>query len=222
MTSAVRLLLVDDQQILRRGLTLLFDTLDDVEVVAHAGDGREALAVLGARDDIDVVLSDIKMPELDGVGLARECRDAYPSLPILLLTTFDEPELVSQAVDAGAAGFILKDASLDALADAVRAVHAGGVVIDPRVARFAFMARTAGEAETAPRTTSALLAELTPSERQVAEAVAEGLTNKEIAERLFLAEGTVKNHVSALLRKTGERHRASLALTLYKDLQDET
>lgn len=209
----LRLVLVDDQQLLRRGLGMLLSTTTDIEVVAEAADGREALAVI-SRYAPDVVLADVRMPGMDGIELVAQCRLEHPRLPVLLLTTFDDEPVVQGALHAGAAGFLLKDTSIDALADAIRSVAAGGMVIDPRVARIAMRRpeRTGSgeEAQAGP------LAVLTRTEHLVAELVAEGRTNAEIAESLVLAEGTVKNHVSALLRKLAARDRTALALTLYK------
>ena len=214
MSGALRVLVVDDQQLLRRGLVMLFGTVEGVDVVAQAAHGAEALAVLRA-EEIDVVLADAKMPVMDGIELVRRCVREHPGLPVLVLTTFDEPDVVRGAVAAGAAGFLLKDTSIEALAEAVRAVAAGGLVIDPRVARLALAPsrdeRDEGDGPPA-------LALLTPTEREVAALVAEGLSNQAIAARMVLAEGTVKNHVSALLRKLRAADRTVLALTLYKAL----
>lgn len=212
MSEAIRMLVVDDQQLLRRGLVMLFGTVDDVDVVAQAAHGAEALAVLRA-EEVDVVLADAKMPVMDGIELVRQCSRAHPDLPVLVLTTFDEPDVVQGAVAAGAAGFLLKDTSIESLAKAVRAVAQGGLVIDPRVARLALAAPQNDKTESSM---SPVLAILTPTEREVAALVAEGLTNQEIAARMVLAEGTVKNHVSALLRKLQATDRTVLALTLYK------
>ena len=214
MSGALRVLVVDDQQLLRRGLVMLFGTVEGVDVVAQAAHGAEALAVLRAKE-IDVVLADAKMPVMDGIELVRRCVREHPGLPVLVLTTFDEPDVVRGAVAAGAAGFLLKDTSIEALAEAVRAVAAGGLVIDPRVARLALApSRDERDEGNGPPA----LALLTPTEREVAALVAEGLSNQAIAARMVLAEGTVKNHVSALLRKLRAADRTVLALTLYKAL----
>ena len=218
MSGALRVLVVDDQQLLRRGLVMLFGTVDDVDVVAQAAHGAEALAVLRA-EEVDVVLADAKMPVMDGIELVRQCARAPPDLPVLVLTTFDEPDVVQGAVAAGAAGFLLKDTSIESLAEAVRAVAQGGLVIDPRVARLALAAPQNDKTESSM---SPVLAILTPTEREVAALVAEGLTNQEIAARMVLAEGTVKNHVSALLRKLQATDRTVLALTLYKALHADS
>lgn len=214
MSAALRVLVVDDQQLLRRGLIMLFGTVEGVDVVAQAAHGDEALAVLRAKR-IDVVLADAKMPVMDGIELVRQCARSHPGLPVLVLTTFDEPDIVRGAIAAGAAGFLLKDTSIESLAEAVRAVADGGLVIDPRVARLAFT--TDGSRREGNE--SPVLAVLTPTERKVASLVAEGLTNQAIAARMVLAEGTVKNHVSTLLHKLQAPDRTALALTLYKAFQ---
>lgn len=214
-TRPIRVLVVDDQQLLRRGLTLLLGTHEDVEVVAGAANGVEALGVL-ARTPVDVVLTDAKMPGLDGIGLVRECARQYPEISTLVLTTFDEPELVKGAIGEGASGFLLKDSSTEDIVDALKAAVAGGMVVDPRVARMAYEA-VAGASE---RSESPLML-LTRSERSVAELVSQGMSNQEIAGKLHLAEGTVKNLVSALLRKLDARDRTVLALELYKMLSAE-
>ena len=209
------LVLVDDQQLLRRGLAMLLSTAEGLDIVGEAADGREALAVI-ARHDPDVVLADVRMPGMDGIELVARCRLDHPGLPVLLLTTFDDEPVVQGSLAAGAAGFLLKDTSTDALAEAIRSVAAGGMVIDPRVARIAL--RRSAEGDPTDRANGDPLAVLTRAERLVAEQVAEGRTNAEIAGTLVLAEGTVKNHVSALLRKIGARDRTGLALALYKTL----
>ncbi|MGP9537699.1 response regulator [Brachybacterium sp. AOP43-C2-M15] len=212
MSSPLRIALVDDQQLLRRGLAMLLSTVPGIEVVGHAADGLEALAVI-SKHLPDVVLADVRMPRMDGIELVARCRDDHPGIPVLLLTTFDDEPVVQGSLAAGAAGFLLKDTSTEALAEAIRSVAAGGMVIDPRVARIA-MRRAVED----PSGEQDPLAVLTRAERLVAEQVAEGCSNAEIAEHLVLAEGTVKNHVSALLRKLGSRDRTVLALTLYRML----
>lgn len=205
----IRIVLADDQQLLRRGLKMLLETEDDLGVVAEAADGAEALAQV-ARSQPDLVLTDARMPVMDGVELVRAMTQQFPGVPSVVLTTFDDDDLVLAAMQAGAAGFLLKDVSVDRLAEALREVVSGGLVIDPRVARVA-LGRRENRADP--------LAVLTRTERQVGEHVARGLTNAEIAGAMHLSEGTVKNHVSALLRKLDQRDRTALALTLYRVLQ---
>lgn len=211
----MRIVIVDDQQLMRRGLSMLLGTEDGIDVVAEAGDGREALAVVDSTRP-DVVLSDAQMPVMGGVELVAELGRAHPGLPTIILTTFDDEALVRRAIAAGAAGFLLKDSSTDDLVHAIRAVVDGGLVIDPRVARAA-LTRPAEPGSTSADTSP--LAVLTRAERAVATEVATGATNGEIAATLVIAEGTVKNHVSALLRKLGQRDRTALALLLARYLQ---
>ena len=210
MTSPapLRVLLVEDQQLIRRGLTMLLSTADDIDIVAQAEDGESALAAL-ADDEFDVVVTDARMPVMGGVELTSRCADLHPGLPVLVLTTFDDDALVRSALAAGASGFLLKDTSVEWLTTALHAILDGGMVIDPRVAKAAFRATSSQDEP---------LAVLTRGERMVAELVARGQTNTEIAETLVLAEGTVKNHVSALLRKLDARDHTALALTLHKAL----
>lgn len=208
MTDRIRVVVVDDQQLLRRGLSMLLGTDDGLEVVGEAGDGNEALAVIAATVP-DVVLTDARMPGMDGLGLLAASARRHPGLPVVLLSTFDDEDLVRGAVAGGAAGFLLKDCSVETLGEAIRQAVAGGVVIDPRVARTAL-----GRSRPEPGP----LATLTATELQVARLVATGATNAEIAARLHLAEGTVKNHVSALLRKLEQRDRTGLALLLTRVL----
>jgi len=204
VNDPVRVIVVDDQQLLRRGLTMLLGTVDGVEVVGQAGDGQEALKLIAAIES-DVVLTDARMPGMDGLQLLAACREKHPGLPVVLLTTFDDQDLVQAAVHGGASGFLLKDSSVENVGEAIRQAVAGGMVIDPRVARSAFVVSSSGPGP---------LDSLSPSELQVAELVATGASNAEIATALCLAEGTVKNYVSALLRKLDQRDRTRLALLL--------
>ena len=203
-----RVLLVEDQQLIRRGLAMLLSTVDGIDVTAQAEDGHAALDIL-ATTEVDVVLVDARMPGMDGIEFTAHCTRDHPGLPVLVLTTFDDDALVQAVFSVGASGFLLKDTSIEHLVSALYSVIEGGMVIDPRVARAAIQTKSGGEGP---------LAILTRGERVVAELVAQGLTNSEIAASLTLAEGTVKNYVSALLRKIGERDRTALALKLRKAL----
>lgn len=213
----MRVVVVDDQELIRRGLRLLLETTDDVEVVGEAANGREGLAVVSEAGP-DVVLTDANMPVLDGVGLVAALTAQPDAPPAIVLTTFDDEALVRRALEAGASGFLLKDASTDELVVAIRAVAEGGLVIDPRVARAAMRPATPGPAQGHDASSDSPLALLTRTERQVAALVATGATNAEVAAELVLAEGTVKNHVSSLLRKLGQRDRTALALLLNRYL----
>ncbi|GAA3647524.1 response regulator transcription factor [Microbacterium marinilacus] len=210
MTRArIRVLIVDDQELLRRGLRMILETDDGIEVVGEAEHGLRGLALIPELAP-DVVLADARMPTLDGLGLVRRCAADHPGLPVLVLTTFDDARLVRALLDAGAAGFLLKDVSTDALSAAIRQVVDGGLVLDPRVARSALAPPPR------PRDPG-----LTDAERSVADLVARGLPNAEIAARLHLAHGTVKNTVSALLRKLDQPDRTALALRLARELPED-
>ena len=187
---------------------MLLSTVDGIDVTAQAEDGHAALDIL-ATTEVDVVLVDARMPGMDGIEFTAHCTRDHPGLPVLVLTTFDDDALVQAVFSVGASGFLLKDTSIEHLVSALYSVIEGGMVIDPRVARAAIQTKSGGEGP---------LAILTRGERVVAELVAQGLTNSEIAASLTLAEGTVKNYVSALLRKIGERDRTALALKLRKAL----
>ncbi|WP_340539881.1 response regulator transcription factor [Nocardioides sp. GXZ039] len=214
----MRVVLVDDQELIRRGMRLLLETTDGVEVVGEAADGQEGLAVVRQLSP-DVVLTDARMPGLDGVGLITALRTQSDAPPAIVLTTFDDEHLVRSALDAGAAGFLLKDASPEEVVNAMHAVIGGGLVIDPRVARTAMMAPAGPDESGSPGPDAdSPFAVLTRAERDVAALVATGATNAEIAASLVLAEGTVKNHVSALLRKLDQRDRTGLALLLSRYL----
>ncbi len=194
----IRAIFIDDHPMLLRGLSLLFETIDEVDIVATTTDGSQALSLAQAKN-ADVIVTDAAMPHVDGLAVVRQCS---PHIPTIVLTTFDDANLVASLVNAGAAGYILKDVRPEELSRAIIAAAEGGLVLDPRIARYA---RNPGE-----------LALLTKSEKQVARLVAEGKNNSEIASTLFLAEGTVKNHISTLLRKLRARDRTVLALRLAK------
>ena len=182
---------------------MILETDPSIDVVGEAENGTRALALIPELAP-DVVLADARMPVLDGLGLVKQCAASHPGLPVLVLTTFDDARLVRELLDAGAAGFLLKDISTDSLTDAIRQVLAGGLVLDPRVARAALSPAQPSDRHPA----------LTEAERSVADLVARGMPNAEIAAQLHLAHGTVKNTVSALLRKLDEPDRTALALRL--------
>lgn len=204
-----RIVVIDDQQLIRHGLTMVLGTLPGIEVVGEAGDGREGLAVVNATAP-DVVLCDARMPVMDGMEFVRACGDKHPELPVIILTTFDQEDVVLGSLGAGAAGFLLKDIPTERLGEAIGAVQRGEMVLDPRVTRTAMRGRAAREEA------EDTLAVLTRTERVVARHLSTGMTNAEIAEALVVAEGTVKNHVSSLLHKLEARDRTALALLLYR------
>jgi DNA-binding NarL/FixJ family response regulator len=212
---SIRLLIVDDQELVRTGFRLFLETQDDFEVVGEAGDGQEAIA-LSSRLRPDVVLMDIRMPRMDGVEATAGLTAAgiEPSPRVLVLTTFDLDEYVFGALRAGAAGFLLKDAPRDRLIEAIRVVHGGEALLSPSITRRLvehFAARTDPLEPPAE-----LLDELTPREREVLMLVARGLSNGEIAQRLVVTEATVKSHVGSVLLKLGLRDRVQAVVFAYE------
>ena len=209
MAEAVRVLLVDDQRLMREGLRTLLELEPGLVVAGEAGNGAEALARY-AELRPDVVLMDVRMPVLDGVEATRRLCAEFPGARVIILTTFDDDEYVFEGLRAGALGYLLKDVSIQELAEAIRTVMAGGVLIQPSVARKV-VAEFARLRPTAPSQTG-LAEALSEREVEILRLLAGGLTNREIAERLFLAEGTVKNYVTNILGKIGARDRTQAAL----------
>ncbi|MDD7937719.1 response regulator transcription factor [Actinomycetospora lutea] len=212
MSSApVRVLLVDDQALFREALATLLGVRDDVVVVGEAGDGEEALRRV-AELAPEVVLMDLRMPVLDGVGATRRLRVEHPEVRVIALTTFDDDEDVFAALRAGAVGYLLKDVPSARLVEAVLTAAAGGSVLDPSVAAkvVARVARLPADGP-APRR-QPLVVPLSDREVDVLRLLADGRSNREIAGTLHLAEGTVKNHVTNVLGKLGARDRTQAAL----------
>lgn len=204
----IKLLLVDDQRLMREGLRTLLELEDDFEIVGEAGDGQAGLEAY-AQLQPDVVLMDIRMPVLNGVEATRRLLEKHSSARVIILTTFDDDANVFEGLRAGALGYLLKDVSGADLAAAVRTVAGGGALIEPSVARRVF----AEFARLAPNAKPAQLDEpLSERELDVLKLLAEGLSNKEIGHKLSLAEGTVKNYVTNLLGKIGARDRTQAAL----------
>ena len=210
MTAKIRLLLVDDQRLMRDGLRILLELEEDMQVAAEAGDGAAGLAAY-AEHQPDVVLMDIRMPGMDGVEATRQLRQQWPDARVIILTTFDDNEYVFEGLRAGALGYLLKDVSGEELEAAIRTVAAGGALIEPSVARKV-VAEFARLAAPTSATTEKLIEPLSERELEILQLVAQGLSNKEIAARLYLAEGTVKNYVTSILQKIGCRDRTQAAI----------
>lgn len=210
MTEKITILIIDDQRLMRDGLRTLLELEDDLAVVGEAGNGEEAIARY-AELQPTIVLMDVRMPGMDGVEATRRLHAQWPNVKVIILTTFDEDEYIFEGLRAGALGYLLKAVSSDELADAIRRVAAGQALIDPAVTRKVVdaFARLAPPA----RSINAGLAEtLSERELDILKLVANGLSNRAIAERLYLAEGTVKNYVTSLLGKIGVRDRTQAAL----------
>lgn len=210
MAEAIRVLLVDDQRLMREGLRTLLELEEGIEVCGEAGDGQEALQAYEQLQP-DVVLMDIRMPRMNGVEAIRRIQMRWPDARLIILTTFDDQEYVFEGLRAGALGYLLKDVSGQELANAIRTVAAGGALIAPSVARkvLAEFSRLAQPGQESKRE---LVEPLSDREQQILELLAGGLTNREIAQRLHLAEGTVKNYVTTILQKLNVDDRTQAAL----------
>jgi DNA-binding NarL/FixJ family response regulator len=216
--APVRVLLVDDQPLLRMGFKLVLEDEPDLHVVGEAGDGTEALRQVAALTP-DVVLMDVRMPGMNGIEATERIVAAGSTSRVLILTTFDLDEYAFAALRAGASGFLLKDARPAELTGAIRAVATGDAVVSPRVTRrmLELFAEELPDGHAAPSVRSdPRLDDLTQREREVLLAVAEGLSNAEVAARLFLSEATVKTHVGRVLAKLGVRDRVQAVVFAYE------
>ena len=206
-SAPIRVLLVDDHVVVRRGMRAFFEMHDDIEILGEAADGQaalEQLAVLMAQDHLpDVLLMDLVMPRLDGVAATKAIKQRYPDVEVVALTSFSEAERVNAALQAGAAGYLLKDAEADEVVAAVRAARRGEVHLDPVVARK-LTSTLVAPAHTATA--------LTPRERQILVLVAQGRSNRDIAGTLVISERTARTHVSNVLTKLGLASRTQAAL----------
>ncbi len=201
--TRIRIALVDDQALVLRGLSALLGDFDDIEVALEASDAEHVLAAVRQRP-VDVIVSDVRMPGLDGIGLIERLRELGDATPVILLTTFDERELMQRAVAAGAQGFLLKDASPEDLHEAIVRVAAGATLLAP-ISLGAVRASL-------PRPDAPSRIQLTEREASILRLIAGGYSNKEIGRNLHLAEGTVKNYVSDLLVKLDSRDRTHAVL----------
>lgn len=201
----IRVLLADDDAIIREGLKMILETQEDMECVGAAVNGLEAVE-LSRRYKPDVVMLDIRMPIMDGITAAKEIMDKDLSNP-LLLTTFDEPELILRALKAGINGYILKNSPAARILSAIRVINSGGSVFQKDILEFI-------RSRISPEGTTNHMFEmlLSPREMEIAGLIAEGLSNKEICQKLFLTNGTVRNHISTILEKTGLEHRTQIAV----------
>ncbi|NJN87208.1 MAG: response regulator transcription factor [Leptolyngbyaceae cyanobacterium SL_7_1] len=206
MASAIQILLVDDQSIIRQGLKALLELEPDINVVGDAENGQVAIEQVNALAP-DVVVLDLRMPIMDGIATTAALRQAHPTLAILILTTFDDQEYVAQALRLGASGYLLKDTPSEELAQAIRAVHKGYTQFGPGIVQKAI-----APALPVTPTIPPGFAELTPREREVLRLIAQGASNREIAESLYLSEGTVKNHVTSILGRLNVRDRTQAAI----------
>jgi DNA-binding NarL/FixJ family response regulator len=204
----IRLILCDDQPVVTEGLQVILHSVSDVQVVGVAANGLDAVELV-AKHHPDLALMDLRMPVMNGIQATRQIRQQHPETRVLVLTTYDDDEWVFDAVRAGAAGYLLKDAPREQIIAAIRGAAAGETPVDPKVAGklFRYVSQSGG-----PTTMGGLAAELNPREREVLRLLADGLSNSEIAERLFLSKGTIQNYVSSLFAKLDVTDRTQAAI----------
>lgn len=216
--APIRVILADDQPLIRTGLRVLINDAPDIEVVGEAGTGAEAVRLAAAHTP-DVAVMDIRMPEMDGIEATRRITESTGPTRVLMLTTFDDDEYVYPALRAGASGFLVKDMALDSILDAVRVVASGDALIAPSVTRkliAEFAVRPEPPGTTPNRGNKNLLDGVTEREREVLTLVGRGLSNSEIAEELFISAATAKAHVARLFTKLAARDRVQLVITAYE------
>jgi DNA-binding NarL/FixJ family response regulator len=210
---SVRVLIVDDDDLMRAGLKAVLSSDDSIDVIGEAGDGRSAILQARAGRP-DVVLMDVRMPDLDGISATRELLAASPEVKVAILTTFERDEYIFGALSAGASGFLLKRTKPEELIAAIHTLAAGDSLLSPSVTRTV-IERMAGQPVT-PSESSKRLDELTPREREVLELIGRGLSNGEIAAAFFIEESTVKTHVKRILMKLGLRDRVQAVIFAYE------
>lgn len=206
----IKVLLVDDQSLIRQGLKALLELQPDLEIVGEAENGEQAITLV-AEFQPDVVLLDIRMPIMDGVAATREIQKRFAKTKILVLTTFDDDEYVSAALRNGAMGYLLKDTPSEELAVAIRAVHKGYTQLGPGIVKK-LLTQFSNSTPTQSSAVPSSLAELTPREKEVLRLIATGASNREIAQKLYISEGTVKNHVTNILNRLNLRDRTQAAI----------
>jgi DNA-binding NarL/FixJ family response regulator len=206
----IRVLIADDDAIIREGLKMIIETQQDMEFLGAAVNGEEAF-LLCKKLKPDVVMLDIRMPIMDGIVAAKHILDEKLSVP-LLLTTFDEPDLILRALQAGINGYILKNSPAERILSAIRVIHTGGTVLQADILEF-----IRGRVSSGQSGSNLFELLLSPREMEIVKLIAEGLSNKEIGETLFLTNGTVRNHISTILEKTGLEHRTQIAIKYLKN-----
>ncbi|MEJ1110682.1 MULTISPECIES: response regulator transcription factor [unclassified Kribbella] len=208
MGDGIRVIVADDQQVVREGLVALLGLLDGIEVTGAAANGVEAVDLV-ARGNVDVVLMDLKMPILDGVQATARITADFPGIAVLVLTTYADDESIATALRAGARGYLTKDAGRAEIGAALRSTAAGQSTFDPEVSRRLIAGLTPGRVKATDG--------LTARETEVLRLIAQGLSNQEIAERLYIGEATVKTHINNTFAKIGARHRAEAVRYAYRN-----
>lgn len=207
----IKVLIVDDQSLIREGLSMMLSLYSEISIVGEASNGKEAIEALNSKE-ADLILMDIRMPIMDGVEATKIIKERYPETKVLILTTFNEDEYITQGLKNGADGYLLKDISSGELVKAIQTVYEGNMLLQSDVAKKILSSME----ESTPKKSIELdkLNELTRREREIALLICEGKSNKEIAETLFITEGTVKNHITKILDKLELRDRTQLALII--------
>lgn len=208
--SRIKVMVVDDQPIVRDGLKMVLSLNSGIEVVCTAANGEEAVDICGKRQ-VDVVLMDIRMPVMDGVQSTKLIRDRYPDIKVIILTTFDDDEFIFDALKNGASSYLLKDIASEEIINAIKIINSGGTILHSNVASKV-MDRFKGNV-----LQSALSQALTPREIEIARLISEGHSNKEISGILFITEGTAKNHITNILSKLNLSHRTQIALYMIEN-----
>lgn len=208
----VKVLIADDQELIRQSLKIVLGTDSEIEITDSVGDGTDVLKSL-EKNVPDVILMDVRMPKMDGTVCTKEVKKKYPDVKIIILTTFDDDDFIYSALKYGASGYILKGISMEGLKQAIMTVHRGGSMINPDIATkvvrlFSQMAQSDFAIEVDEKGSD----ELTKSEKIIIQRVGQGLSNKEIAGKLYLSEGTDRNNISRILSKLGLRDRTQLAI----------
>ena len=212
MSEKIKVMLVDDEQLIRSGLKIMLETYPDIEVIHQAGNGREAFECC-KKEVPDVVLMDIRMPVSTGIEGTKLIKEAYPEVKIVMVTTFQDTEYIVEAMQYGASGYLLKDSSYEAIYDGIKVALSGKVVMDATVSKKLVMQPKAPASSTEKTDISSF--GLTEREIELIRLVSQGLNNKEISEALFLSEGTVKNNISTILSKLALRDRTQLVIFAY-------
>ena len=209
----IKVLIVDDQALIREGLNMMLGLYDEIKIVHEANNGKEAIEILGEKD-VDVILMDIRMPIMNGVEATKIIKEKYPHIKILILTTFNEDEYIFEGLNNGADGYLLKDIGSKELVNNIKAVYKGDMLFHGEVAKT--IASVIKSNKDVGNKTN--LKELTPREMEIGKLISQGKNNKEISEILYITEGTVKNHITNILAKLELRDRTQLALLIKNKL----
>lgn len=212
MTDSIKVLLVDDEQLIRGGLAILLGNFDDLDIVGQAINGKDA-AMFCNQNEVDVVLMDIRMPDSNGIEGTELIKKAHPDIKVLILTTFQDVEYISQSMQLGASGYLLKDSSHDEIHESIRIVYNNNVVLDGKISQ-AMLANGSGFQS---KGFSSNDFELSEKELNILTLIASGLNNQEISEKMFLSVGTVKNNISTILNKLELRDRTQLAIFAFEN-----